>query len=188
MGGPQIPQQNLGQELGQTFGAFKSQELPAFQNFVSGQPILEGQQQNYLQSLQPFLQQYVQPILASGGALTHEQEGDVRRQTGALFAETGQLHGNQYVGQELLNRQAFQQQRVQQALQESGQVQQQGLGTEAAETGNFMALLAPLLNFGSDVFSSNQNAAAAQSIAGGNKASGGLSAGVGLIGAAATAY
>jgi hypothetical protein len=50
----------------------------------------------------------------------------------------------------------------------------QALGTEQAKVGDAMSIIAPVLGFGQDVFSSNQNAAAAQNIAGANKSSGAL--------------
>jgi hypothetical protein len=171
-GAPSIPQRNLGAELGQTFGAFKKQELPAYQSFVGSEPILAG--------LSSYYSKYLDPTLQSGGALSREAEGDVYRQTGNLFAETGQLHGNQFIGQELLNREQYRQQRLQQAVNQS-------MGIESARTGNFMALLAPLLGFSQDVFSSNQNAAAAQAAAAGNKQAGTTSGILGTVGSVAGA-
>jgi len=62
------------------------------------------------------------------------------------------------------------------------------LQTEQTATGTFAQLLNPLLSYGSDLFSSNQNAAAAQSVAGANKSSGTLSGILGLVGSIAAAY
>jgi hypothetical protein len=174
MGGsaPSIPQRNLTSELGQTFGAFKKQELPAYQNFVGNEPLLSGANNAAMN--------WLLPVLNSGGALTPEQDRDVTQATRAGFAARGNVTGNQALGAELLNRDQYRQQRFGTALS-------QVLGTEQAQVGDFATLLNPLLNYGSDLYSSNQNAAAAQSIAGANKSSGALGGGLGALGSIAGA-
>jgi len=56
------------------------------------------------------------------------------------------------------------------------------LGTERQGVQSFSALTNPILAYMSDLFSSNQNAAAAQAIAGANKSSGALGGGLGALG------
>ena len=69
------------------------------------------------------------------------------------------------------------------ALQDvTGKAINPALQTEQTATGTFATLLNPLLSYGSDLFSSNQNASAAQNIAGGNKSSGLIGGGIGAIG------
>jgi hypothetical protein len=91
----------------------------------------------------------------------------------------------------LLNRDQYRQQRFAQALSqilgaESGTINP-ALQTEQTATGTFATLLNPLLNYSSDLFSSNQNAAAAQSIAGSNKQSGAVGGGLSALGSIAGA-
>lgn len=61
----------------------------------------------------------------------------------------------------------------------------QALGAEQGQVGSFATLMNPLYSYGSDLSSSNQNAAAAQSIAGGNKSSGLIGGGASALGAIA---
>ncbi len=204
-GAPSIPQRNLTSELGQLFGQFPREEQ-LFHRFAANEPLLSGAQDFALLarwvgqhgqrsssgSLEDIFNTQLLPILQSGGALTPEQEGDVQRRSYAQSAELGNLHSPGAVGSELLNRDQYRQQRFNQALSQS-----QGLasgvlgnltGTESAETGNFSALMSPLLGFGQDLFSSNQNASAAQSIAGANK-TGGITSGItSAVGSIAAAY
>jgi hypothetical protein len=136
------------------------------------------------------------PILQSGGELTPEQAHDVSQSTRAIEAAQGNAHGNQALGTELLNRDTARQQRFQtalgQALGLSSSVSgltnelttgQQGidttalgnvLNTEQTGVSSFSKVTNPILAYASDLFSSNQNAAAAQSIAGANKSSGSI--------------
>lgn len=60
------------------------------------------------------------PVLRSGGRLTPEQERDVSTATGNLFASRGTEGGNQAIGQQLLDRQQFQEQRFNEALGQAG--------------------------------------------------------------------
>ncbi len=208
-GAPSIPQINLTQSLGQIFGAFRKQEMPLFQQYFNKQPLLAGSramalgmQQQVPQLTSPLLgaaSQWVNPVLASGGAATPEQEQATRQLTYNAFSQLGNLRGNQAIGTLALNEDAARRQRFNEALQQSLGISQgvQGLETGAitpalqtqqAATGTFMNLLDPLMQYGGQLQARNQQAAAEQSIAGANKGSSALGAGVSLIGAAATAY
>lgn len=78
----------------------------------------------------------VSPVLQSGGALTPEQERDVSQASrGILGAQGTNLHGNQALGAELLNRQNAQQQRYNLALGQAQQGQNQMLGLEQGALG-----------------------------------------------------
>lgn len=64
----------------------------------------------------------------------------------------------------------------------------QALGVEQGQIGSWASLINPLLSYGQDVASSNQNAGAAQSIAGGNKTQGAIGGGLSILGSVAAAY
>lgn len=217
------PLQDLLGQLPDTFAGYQKELgglIPGLQDLISSQ-----------QSVYSGLQ----PILQSQGALTPEQNRDVTQATRARFAAQGNVMGNQAIGQELLDRDQYRQQRFGTALnqalglsgsignlsgQEAGIIGQQAgltgaqagittgltqgiqglqtgalgnvLNTESTGVGSFSKLTNPILAYMSDLFSSNQNAAAAQSIAGANKSAGGLSGGLGaigsIVGGVATAY
>jgi hypothetical protein len=63
----------------------------------------------------------------------------------------------------------------------------QVLGTERAGVQSFSQLTNPILSYLSDLFSSNQNAAAAQSVAGANKSGGAMGGALSSIGSIASA-
>jgi hypothetical protein len=63
----------------------------------------------------------------------------------------------------------------------------QALGTEKAQVGSYATLVNPLLGYGQDLFSSNQNAAATENAASSNKSSGLMSGLLGLGGSIAIA-
>jgi len=191
MGGPDVPQRNLTQELGDITQGFKGNVLPLFNQWFNKQPLL-GQSRDLalsgLTSIGGPAIAGLAPIIASMGKLTPEQERDVALATRTGFAQRGNLMGNQALGAELLNRDVYRQQRFGTALNQAisaltGTISP-ALGTEQAAVGTFASLLDPLYGFGSDVFSSNQNAAAAQNIMGANKTSGLAGAGATIGGAA----
>lgn len=190
---------SLNSQVSDVFGSFKSQELPAFKNWFNSQPLLSQSRGAALSGLSdiPGLQaplrdalSYLAPILASGGALTPEQNRDVTQATRSGFAARGNVTGNQSLGSELLNRDVYRQQRFGQALSEalgttSGiqGITSQGINpalqTQQTATGTFATLLNPL--FG--VQDTLTNASIAQNIAGNNKSSGLLGGGLSAVGA-----
>jgi Chaperone of endosialidase len=232
----------LGQAPGQFAGYQK--ELAGFNRELGGlDPALAGLDPALagLVSSQQGLYQGLQPTLQTQGRLTPEQQRDVAQATRAGFAARGNVMGNQALGSELLNRDAYRQQRfgtaLQQALGLSGSIgglqgeragllgqragitgqragitgQEAGLtGAEAATTAglasgiqglgsqalqnllgtsraavqNFSDVTNPIVGYLSDLFSSNQNAAGSQAVAGANKSggtAGGVASGVGSI-------
>jgi len=221
-GGPDIPQRNLGQELGTIFRRGWPMEQNAYRQWWQGEPLLSGAHDFALTSLQNVGQliaplqnlsgsqqgiyQSLLPILQSQGALTPEQGRDVDQATRAAFAARGNAVGNQALGAELLNRDQYRRQRFGEALGQSlglsGSISglesgiqglqtgalNQALGTEQAQVGTFASLINPLLSYGSNLGESNQNAAAAGSIAGSNKQSGLIGGGISVLGSIAAAY
>jgi len=196
-GSPSIPQRNFPREFGQIFHNAWPQQRQAYQNWWQNEPLLSASHDYALGNLQNLGPGYTDalsallPTLQSQGALTSEQDRDVTQATRAGFAARGNVVGNQALGSELLNRDQYRQQRFTQALGQAGMLQglqggalQQALGVEQGQVGTFATLMNPLLSYGSDLNSSNQNAAAAQAIAGGNKNSGLLG---GLLNAGASA-
>lgn len=171
-GGVSIPQRNLGQELGTVFNKGLPMDEAAFSSFVQGQPLLSGAESAG--------EQWLLPVLQSGGALTPEQNRDVTQATRAGFAARGNVVGNQALGTELLNRDLYRQERFGTALNQT-------LGIEQSEVGDYATLINPLLSYASDLNSSNQNAAAAASVAGANKGSGLIGGGLSAVGSIAGA-
>lgn len=221
------PVQALLGQLPSQFGDYQKQ-LEGYRGQIPG---YQANLQNLIGSQQAVYNE-LQPILQSQGALTPEQDYDVRKATEAIFASQGNATGNQAAGAELLNRDQYRQSRFANALsqalglsgsisgltgQEAGLTQlgagltgqeagltgeqaglttglaqgaqglqsgqlSQLLGTEQGQVGSYATLFNPLLSYASDLFSSNQNAAAAQSIAGANKSSGALGGGLSAIG------
>jgi Chaperone of endosialidase len=192
-GGPEIQQRNLTDELGETFGAFRGLTLPAFRKqWFNKEPLLRESRTAALAGLEdiPELQgplkdalAYLAPIIKSGGALTGEGLQKVTKDTLGDFASRGNAVGNQAWAANLLNREDAQWNRFNTALSgalgTTAGVQDvtsraiaPALSTEQTATGTFATLLNPLLSFASNLFEGNQNAAAAESIAGGNKAGG----------------
>jgi hypothetical protein len=176
-GAPSIPQRSLGQELpqlGQGYGFQENQYL----NFAQ-------QKDPLLASAYGSAMDFLAPVLASGGQLSNEQIRDVTQNTLGPYAARGNAVGEQAYASQLLNRDQYRQQRYGTALN-------QLLGTERAGVQSFTELNNPILGYLQDLFSSNQNAAAAQSIAGANKQSGAIGGGLGaagsIIGGVATAY
>jgi hypothetical protein len=154
--------------------------------------------------------------LALGGEISPEEARDVEQQTRAGFAARGNVLGNQALGAELLNREKYQRERQGERRQfatgveglSEGDISRRfglgmgvqglsaqdvaqrfqlpesvlGTGTEA-----YTKLTNPLLAYASDLFSSNQNAAANEAIAGANKSSGTSSGIMSTIGSIAGA-
>lgn len=180
-GGPSIPQRNLTDELGQTFGAFKSQELPIFNNqWFNGQPLLKKSKDlasGALTGLSP----YLLDIIGRHGALSPEQLQEVGKDTFGDFATRGNAVGNQAFAANLLNRDQFQRQRLNEALGQEAGVINPALQTEQTAVGTFASLINPLLSYASNLNEGNQNAAGAQSIAGSNKTSGAVGGGLSAI-------
>ena len=158
-----------------------------------------------------------QPDYLSGKVSASELSNVVDQPTLAKFAAMGNVGGNQAAIQNFLNRDQYVEGRQQQHLgmaqgvEGLNQAQNQfGLGVQSAsnqdiaqrfqipesvfQTGiaGYTGLTNPILQYLSDLNSSNQNAAAAQSIAGANasagKTSGTLGAVGNIIGGVATAY
>jgi hypothetical protein len=186
-GAPSIPQRSFGQELpqiGQGYGFQENQYL----NFTQKDPLLQAAYGNIQNVLQPSMQDFIAPVLSSGGQLSPEQIRDVTQNTLGPYAARGNAVGEQAYAAQLLNRDQYRQQRYAQALSEFGQTQGQTLGTERAGVQSFTELNNPILGYLQDLFSSNQNALATQNIAGANKGSGALGTGLSLVGSAAAAY
>jgi len=153
---------------------------------------------------------YLNQIIGSQGALTPEQQRDAEQASLGLSAGAGMANANAGVAGALLNRDQFRRQRLAEAFAERGQDIDQrtgltnsiqgvrtnaiapALATEQGRVGAFSTLTNPILAYLSDLNSSNQNAAAAQSVANANqsagKSSGTMGAITSVIGAAATAY
>jgi len=184
-GSPSVPQRNLNQELGQTFGAFSNRELPLFNNWFQSQPDL-GLSRTLTTGALSAVTPYLTNVLQTQGALTPEMQRDVDQATRSGEAMRGMATTNQGLGQELLNREQYRQQRFQQALGDVGMAVQPALATQQAATGTFATLMNPLLSYAQDLFSSNQNAAAAQSIMGANKGSGLIGGGLSSLGSVAS--
>lgn len=161
---PQYAQTGLGltkQFAGQYAGAgldIAKQYAPGYlqlnqqqmQQAIAGSPLLKELNAQALSQLQ------------AGGKLTPEQERDVAQATRATFAARGNVIGNQAIGAELLNRDVFSRQRLQEAQQLAagvqnldltslaglgGQVQQPNLPAYAGAP-NFAAMAAPGAGFG----------------------------------------
>lgn len=179
-GAPDIPQRSASQEWGQIKKQYGGQENQYLQFATQKDPLLS---QAY-QFAGPMLGDlsWTLPVIQSQGALTPEQAHDVSQATRAIYAAQGNPYGNQALGAELLNRDMYRQQRLQSALSTLGQGLSDVLGTERQGVQSFSALTNPILAYMSDLFSSNQNAAAAQAIAGANKSSGALGGGLGALG------
>jgi hypothetical protein len=153
---------------------------------------------------------YLDEIIGSQGALTPEQDRNAQQAALGLSAGAGMANSNAGVAGALLNRDQYRRERLGEAFNERGQDISQRLGlvsgiqgantaaiapalaTEAGRTGAFSQVTNPILAYLSDLNSSNQNAAAAQSIAGANasagKTSGTLGAVGSIVGGVATAY
>lgn len=243
-GAPDIPQQNLGQELGailQYMPKFTQKQYGLARDYgekFAGKDIAlskqfgpqyaglgldiakqyaPGYQQLNLQQMQraiqgsPLLNELNKQALAqlqTGGKLTPEQERDVTQATRAGFAARGNVIGNQALGAELLNRDVYSRQRLQEAQQLAMGLQNldltttgalggivnppnfaaygtpgAGFGPMAAGIGATSGIAQPLMSFGQNLFDANQNAAAAQSTAAANKGAGATSGALGAVGA-----
>jgi hypothetical protein len=178
-GSPSIPERSFSSEWPKIRQGYQGQENQYLQ-FIPKDPLLSQAYPFAQQTLADL--QWALPVIQSQGALTPEQAHDVSVQTRAIYAAQGNPYGNQELGAELLNRDLYRQQRLQQAMSIASQGLQNVLGTEQTGVRSFSALTNPILAYLSDLFSSNQNAAAAQSIAGANKSSGALGGGLGALG------
>jgi hypothetical protein len=138
-------------------------------------------------------------LLGQQAGITGQQAGITGQQAG-LTGLLGQLTGQQgnILGQQgnLLGQQAGllgSQAGLASGLASGIQGLQQGginqaLGVEQGQVGSWASIINPLLSYGQDVASSNQNAAAAQNIAGGNKTQGAIGGGLSILGSVAAAY
>lgn len=110
-------------------------------------------------------QNYIAPVIASGGALTPEGERDVSQATRTIEEQAGTAHTTGAIGRELLNRDSAKTARLGQYLGLAGQTQ--GLQTGALNQLNQTALSAisgfgattnPILGYLSNLFTGNQQA------------------------------
>lgn len=196
--GQQFAKQDIGLQR-QFAPQYLGLNLAELQKNIAGQPLLAE------------LNTQAQGDLAAGrgGAdLTSAEANRIAGLTRAGFAARGNALGNQAMGAELLNREQYATQRQAQrrtfaedvlklnvgSLGSLGGVVQPGGGYAAMQAGLGAAgqVANPLLSYGQDLYSSNQNAAATQSIAGANKSAGtagGIMSTVGSIaGAVGAAY
>jgi hypothetical protein len=138
----------------------------------------------------------IMPTIKSGGALNEEQQRAADQAALGLSSGAGMSNSNAGIAGALLNRDQFRQQRFNTALGQAqgifGQARGEQLGTEETGVKSFSTLTNPILAYLSDLNSSNQNAAAASSIAGANasagKTSGTLGAVGSVVGGVAAAY
>jgi hypothetical protein len=116
------------------FGGFQK-ELGGYQNQLGA---LSGKLGGQANRLGNWLQSQVLPTIASHGALTPQMSRDVSQQTRAIAAAQGNAHSLGALGNELLNRDAYREQRFNQALQQGQGLlgQQSGIyGQQATLTG-----------------------------------------------------
>jgi len=180
--------------------------LKALLGKVPGQfdPLISSQQKIY-GGLMPSLE------ALNRGELTPEQSRNAEQAALRVAGSRGMAYSPQGTATALLNREDLRQNRFQQGLSQalglSGSIASllggesglttgltqgiQGLGTQAlqnvlgtsrAGVQNYNALTAPVFGWLSDLMSSNQNAAAAQSIAGANKSGGAMGGATSAIG------
>lgn len=207
-GGVSIPQRNPSAEFNQIFKNAWPQQRKAYRGFFDTEPLLSGARDYALGNLDkigtltdPLFKtfQALQPILESQGALTPEQTHAQDQQIYSNLASQGMATTSPATFEAALNRDQYRRQRFNEALTQamgtaggiqglqSGMVSQL-LGPEAAAVGAYSTLMNPILSYMSDLNSSNQNAAAAQSVAGGNKSSGLIGGATSLLGSVASAY
>lgn len=185
-----IPQRNISTEFPQIKQGYGLQE-GQYSQFINKDPLLKGSYGAASSLFGPMASQIL-PIIQSGGALTPELQRDADQSALGLSAGAGMANSNAGIAGALLNRDQFRQQRLSTAIGQYGQLQGETLQPFQQGVEGFSKLTNPILAYLSDLNSSNQNAAAAQSIAGANqsagKSSGILSTVGSVVGAAATAY
>lgn len=205
-GGPDIPERNFSDEWPGIKQGYKGQ-INQYRQFAKKEPLLTGSTEAALtglgdiENLQGPLRDalaYLAPIIKSGGALTPDQQREAEQSSLALSEGAGMANSNAGIADALLNRDRFKRERFREALGEaSGSISGiQGvtssaiapaLATEEARTGAFSKLTNPILAYMSDLFSSNQNAAAAESVAGANKSGGAAGGALSAVGSIASA-
>jgi hypothetical protein len=227
-GGVDIPQRDLGSELGQIlkflpkFGQADFQLASKFSPKFSELDLTQAQKYapQYLDLNLGQLQKSIagQPILAElnkqaqsdlalGGNISPAEAYRQDQATRARFAASGTTGSNPSIFTEALNREQYGRQRLNERRAFAGQVQQMGTSNAAqmgalwrpggsfapyqAGIGIGQAVTNPLLQYGSDLFSSNQSAAGQESIAGANKSAGtagGIMSTIGSIAGAAAMF
>ena len=207
-GAPSPPRIDLGQQLGKVFNVFQRQELPTYEKWIGSQPNLVAanqiaqagvpQAQALAAPLQTGYENWISPIIQSGGALSPQQVRAVSQGTLSQFAGRDNVFGQAEANQ-ILNLDQARQQRfltmmgagmgAATGLQGLQQTPFANLLTaQQAGTSGFANLLGVPAQFGMDVTGFNANAQAAQQIANANKAAGttgSLLSSLGRVGAAA---
>lgn len=167
---------------------------------IAGQPLLAE------------LNKQAQSELGLQGMPSEDELRRASQQQLAGFAARGNVMGNQSLAADILSRDELVHQRAREAQQFASGVQQLNLGQlgglggiaqapnfaayaapgaafgpMAAGLGAVQGITSPIMGYGSDLFSSNQNAAFQSSAAGANKMGGTLGAGIGAVGSIAGA-
>ena len=184
--GPGGAQRRVGNEVPQIDAFFRNQ-LGRFNSFFENQPLfgqaqnflgqasgsipqgnlggLEGSipmgntgpAMQQAETLTSSLHQFNDPVLASGGALTEEQERDVSQRTRGVLGAQGNLHGNQALGSELLNRQQFRDDRYNTALSRQAGGIQTNLGVENQQFGQQQGIFSDLFGLKTGQFGQGQS-------------------------------
>jgi hypothetical protein len=200
-GSSSIDVPSLGQTLGEATSGFRHDVFPTFQKFTQQEPLIRQLSQmapGLAQTGQGFVNAaapYLTQIIAAHGALTPEERNLVTQQARGAFQARGNVIGNQAIGAELLNRDVYRWQKLQQAMGMAGQTlglagqTEQLLGyPEAVRTGSFATLMNPIYGLaGQELQASTaaQSAANAQNKGGTQTA---LGTGLSLVSSAAAAY
>jgi len=141
--------------LGQTAGAVPQQNLGGLEGSIPMGNTGPALQQ--AETLTSSLHQFNDPVLASGGALTPEQERDVSQRTRGVLGAQGNLHGNQALGSELLNRQQFRDDRYNTALSRQAGGIQTNLGVENQQFGQQQGIFSDLFGLKTGQFGQGQS-------------------------------
>jgi hypothetical protein len=142
-GGGSINVPSLGSEISGVTKGFNQNVLPSFNNFVQGQPLLQNLEQFGLQAGQA-IEPYLLSVIGNQGGLTPQESRASDQQTRGAFQARGNLFGNQAIGSEVLNRDQYKWQKLQQALGLAGTTEQLLGYPEQQATGNYATLTNPL--------------------------------------------
>ncbi len=182
--GPGPPKIKPGQTIG-PLNNYWQNAINQFEQFAGQEPQLQQGQRNYGIANQlgtaasNSIKEYVNPVLARGGALTPQQERDVTQQTDTAFASRGMATGNQAITSEFLNRDAAKENRYNQALQQSGgavqqqeTLQQSALSQASTGANIFGSLANPMTSLLNNILGENLQAATTTQVANQNKGAG----------------
>jgi hypothetical protein len=185
-GGGSVDVPSTSMAIGETTRGFQRDVVPAYRQFAQHEPLLREARNLGLGAIRG-ISPYLTDVLSHPYDLPPELRNMATQSARGAFQARGNVLGNQAIGAEILNRENARQQRINQALLQSGQAEQLAIQPEQAQIGAFSSLMNPLYGLAAaQLGAQTQAGIAGQAAEGANKAGMGQLGGA-VIGAAGIA-